>query len=151
VQVYQALWGDLPQTPVISGTSDSSGVFILPNRPVSVEITTATGHTLHANPFGRIDVVGRNGQLLVKVSRGGHEDYTWMKILSFNMAYWVGNTQVYTMTLETHLPPLDAPPPPPTLTGRFESGLVSMSWPSQTGAASYGIYYSAEPYDRWMF
>lgn len=150
VQIFQTFENSLPATPVITGVSDGNGVFILPNRPISVEVTTATDHTLRPNPFGRINVVGVNAQLLVKVSRGEHEDYTWRQILDFNMAFWSGLTQTYTITWQTHLPPLDAPTPPPSLSGRFEQGLATLSWPAHPAAAAYRVYASDEPYDRWL-
>lgn len=149
IEVYQAWFGDLTSTPVISGASDANGMFVLPNRPVSVTITTATGHTLRPNPFGRIDVVGRNGQILIKVSRGGHEDYVWKQILDFNLAFWAGLTQTFTMTWQTHLPPAGAPPPP-SLSGRFEQGRVSLVWPAQAGASFYRVYAAREPYYQWQ-
>lgn len=149
VQVYQTFENSLPATPAITGVSDASGVFILPNRPISVEVTTATGHTLRPNPFGRINVVGTNAQFLIKVSRGEHEDYTWRQILDFNMAYWSGLTQTYTITWQTHLPALDAPAAVPTMTGRFEQGQVTLAWPGQPEAAAYRVYASDEPYYVW--
>ena len=149
VQVYQKTDAGLPLIPVISGTSDANGLFILPNRPLSVEITTATGHTLHPNPFGRINVVGTNGELLFKVSRGGNDDYTWHQILDFNLAFWRGMTQTYAIDWPTHLPPLAAPPPLPAMTGRIENGQVSLSWLAQPGASAYRVYKSNEPYYQW--
>jgi len=150
VQVYQTSWNSLPETPVISGMTDANGVFMLPNRPLSVSVTTATGHTLHPNPFGQIDVVGENGQFLIKVSRNGHEDYLWKQILDFNLAYWAGMTQTYTITWQTHLPPPTALPALPATTGRTEQGIVSLSWSAQAGAVGYRLYASADPFDEWQ-
>jgi hypothetical protein len=149
VEVFQSFENSLPETPVISGVSDANGAFVLSNRPVSTTVTTATGHTLRSNPFGRINVVGTNGVLLLRVSRGEHEDYIWKQILDFNLAFWNGLTQTYPITWETHLPPLDAPPPPPTMTGRVELGTAALSWRGLPQATSYRVYVSEDPFDEW--
>ena len=104
---------------------------------------------LHPNPFGRINVVGRNAQLLIKVSRDGHEDYIWKQILDFNMAYWSGMTQTYAITWQTHLPPRSAPAPLPSADRSLRAGPGLPLLACRTRRCSYRVYASEEPYDQW--
>ena len=60
IRIFQRNNGPVPNSPVITGVTDSTGRFLLPNRTVAQNITTATGHTEQNNPFGTINVVGGN-------------------------------------------------------------------------------------------
>ena len=70
ITAFQTRLGIIDDQPSFSGNTASDGRFLLPNRPVSPTLTTATGHTLGPNPFGLIDVVGRNAQLSVARAAG---------------------------------------------------------------------------------
>lgn len=94
----------LDNVPEITGVTDANGRFALPNRSVNGGITTQTGHTLHNNPFGPIDVVGTQNLFLVKLAYGDHEEFFWLNILDFNLAYWQGNTLTNTFTISSHVP-----------------------------------------------
>jgi len=92
----------IDNTPEITGTTDNQGKIRLPNRSVS-GFTTATGHTLRANPFGQIDVGGPNGTMLVQIFKDGQEDYSWFFIVDLNLAYWAGQTESATFIIKTDL------------------------------------------------
>ena len=126
--------------PVFGGLTGADGVFLLPNRPVTPTLTTATGHNLHPNPFGLIDVVGRNGQLLLRAARGDQETFTWLTITELNKAFWRGQEAV-TLTLPTQFP-ADAAlaPPAPTLSVRTSGSTAVLSWLPSSGATSYKLY-----------
>lgn len=84
--------------PEITGKTDANGILFLPNCPVE-GVTTATGHTLRPNPFGQICVVGTNGTMLVRITRGGKIDYSWFFITNLNLAYWKGQKEKAVHTL----------------------------------------------------
>jgi hypothetical protein len=86
--------------PELTGTTDGQGVVQLTNRPVK-GVTTITGHTLKANPFGQIDVVGVNGTMLVKAVKAGKETYGWLFILDLNLAVWAGQKQSAQIAVRT--------------------------------------------------
>ncbi len=161
IKVYQSQYGDLIGTPVITGTTDANGKFILTNRPVNRTTTTPTGHTLRPNPFGTIDVVGGRSTLLVEMSRsGGDFDYAWMNIIDFNMAYWEGNTESWTYTINSRLG-ASSLPRITGLKGAVESSKVVLTWPAVERAVSYRVYraspYLNRPddpnheYENWVF
>lgn len=78
---------------VVRGKTDGEGRYELENRPVRKELTTATGCTLKPNPFGHIDVVGRNGLLLFRLKSGDEWYYEFLDIGRFNVEYARGNTE----------------------------------------------------------
>ena len=142
VALYQSERNVVDGTPEIVGTTDAQGRFELPDRLLPHGgTTTATGHTLQSSPFGHIDVVGRNGQFLVQVAREWQEFYTWWRIVDFNHAAWAGAT-TYTRTLHTHLPPSDAPAPPPALHGLLDGWRPTLWWePSPNhDVVAYNVY-----------
>jgi hypothetical protein len=102
--------GTIPREPVATGRTDAGGKLVLPNRPVRNEFTTETGCTLRANPFGHIDVVGRNGLLMLRTQVGGRWFYGFLDIGQFNVEYARGNTRSATYQL-TLLPEATAPKP----------------------------------------
>lgn len=89
--------------PTFSGYTDSSGRMLLPNRPVGGGTTTATGHTLRPNPFGKLSVVGQDGTMLVKISWQGQEDFRWMEIIQLNEAFRRGETQTTTIPFKASI------------------------------------------------
>lgn len=111
VVVYQKKWdegrgrdstgnGTIPDAPVMTGTTDDDGRFEFQNRPVLEEYTTATGCTLKPNPFGYIDVVGRNGLLMLCAKANGSAYYAFMDIGLFNVEYARGHIDHGNYTLE---------------------------------------------------
>lgn len=68
---------------VFAGKTGPKGEFRLPNRPVPKIFTTATGCTLHPNPFGYPDVVGRNGLFLIRAKVNGEWYYGFVDIGRF--------------------------------------------------------------------
>jgi hypothetical protein len=99
VLLYQKAIGEyIDNTPEIAGTTNADGKMVLPNRPAP-NVTTATGHTLHNNPFGKIDLVGFNGTMLVKATSGGQERFGWLLLTQLNLAYWSGQKEMATHTV----------------------------------------------------
>lgn len=85
---------------VFTGMLDETGTFRLPNQPTGEgeAYTTLTGHTLRPNPFGRIHVVGFNGNILIELA---HEDtyyYYMLMAWELNVAYAKGHTEDYHIT-----------------------------------------------------
>ena len=78
--------------PEFVGATDADGLLPLPNRPSSSPqagpLTTATGHTLHDNPFGAIEVVGSGNIGLLKVQKNGREQFVWLTAADLNLDYW---------------------------------------------------------------
>ena len=86
-------------TAELVGTTDAQGRFTLPNR-AAVPVTTATGLTLHANPYGQIDVVGRNGLFLVEVLAPQGTRYAFVPLWHWNVAWANGHRTTYALTLD---------------------------------------------------
>jgi hypothetical protein len=74
------------------GITDADGRLPLPNRPVTSQpggtAATATGHVLHDNPFGVIDVVGTGNIGVLKLQKDGREQYAWLTAPDLNLAFW---------------------------------------------------------------
>jgi hypothetical protein len=138
--------------PEITGTTDANGLFPLPNRPANGGTVTANGHVLHDNPFGVVDIIGNQGLFLIRLDQGEHEEFHWLDITQFNLAYWLGDVISHTFTLSSHVPPLGAPPAPELLAVQVEGGWVSLEWkPSQSpGVAGYRVYRAAAPQYRYV-
>ncbi len=160
INVYQGGFGSMDATAVSTGTTNEQGSFLLPNRPPVRTVTTATGHTERANPFGTINVVGGNATLLIEMSRpGGDFDYRFMNLTDFNLAFWGGQTENWTHTIHSRL----AANSLPRITGlnaAIESSSVALVWPAAAGATGYRIYrassYLNQPddpehqYENWV-
>ena len=154
VALYQrtgpTVWpGDytIDNTPEISGTTGPDGRLLLTNRSVGGGVTTYTGHTLRDNPFGVIDVVGRQNIFLIKLSKGNHEEFAWTDVTAFNLAYWAGDTVSHTFTLMSHVPSPAAPAEPEGAAVRVEGGWAWLCWdpsPSPT-VKGYYIYRATHP------
>lgn len=156
VRLYQrngsADWvGDIrvDNMPEISGLSDADGRFLLPNRSVDGSVTTATGHTLHDNPFGPVDVVGPRNRFLISVQRDIYQEFYWLDVTDLNMAYWAGQLESYTLTLHTHLPAADAPAAPHFTTVRVQNFSQTLCWgyteSTPLDVVSYHVYRIAPP------
>lgn len=107
ISVYQrntsAIVDNIPE---IQGTTDINGIYQLTNRiPVGLGTTTATGHTIKKNPFGSIDVVGRNGIMLIKITKNGQEEFKWLNITWLNINYWSGKKDSQTYSYMTRFSP----------------------------------------------
>lgn len=113
IKVWQSRSGATPDEalyawqPIFDGYTDASGVVSLPNYDTLEPgpFTTITGHSLKDNPWGRTNVVGSNGSLLVKVTGYGQKDYSFMRVSQVNRAYWNGATTEYTHDLPVHIAP----------------------------------------------
>ncbi len=134
----------IDNTPDISGQTGSNGRFTLTNRPVNGGVTTQTGHVLQDNPFGVVDVVGNETRFLVKLSLGAHEEFHWLDITPLNLAYWLGNTDQYTITLNSHTPPTAAPEPPVITSAQVVGQEVTLCWPAHAGE-TYTLYLAGPP------
>lgn len=88
----------IPNVAKFQGTTDANGIYTLPNVAIDPNLvpTTYAGDTLHANPWGYVDVVGTNAVLHFKVEAGGFVDYAWLDLLDVNVAYWGGQTATAT-------------------------------------------------------
>lgn len=98
------------------GTTDSEGLFALPNVPIdrSKVPVTEIGDQLNANPFGYVAVIGTNAVLHFRIRYDGGVDYAWFDITEANVAYWKGRTETAVFERRTtlggstsHCPPRD--------------------------------------------
>ncbi len=139
-------------TPEITGTTDASGIFALPNRPVGGELSTENGHSLHDNPFGVVDIIGNQNLFLVQLTRGSHEEFFWLDITAFNLAYWAGHTDSHTFEIQSHIPVEGAPVHPEIISTRVTGDQVELCWqPSPTaGVVGYRIYRAVPPYFHYL-
>lgn len=117
--------GTIDNQPEIEGITDSDGLLVLTNRPVSAPVSTATGHSLRDNPLSVINVTGSNGMFLVELLKGSHQEFHWLDITDLNLAAWKGNP---TIQLQTHFPTENAPVVPIRLTGIQQKGAVELQW-----------------------
>lgn len=91
--------GQVDAIAEITGTTNGFGRFVLPNRSV-VPVTTATGATLAPNPWGQVDVVGRNGLFLVEVATPAGLRHGFFTIQDANLEYARGNTALAVITVQ---------------------------------------------------
>lgn len=104
ITIYQAVERAIQTTPVITNlTTNSSGKVTLPNK-ASQTFQTATGHILHPNPFGKIEVTGTNGVFLILAEKNGQRAYGWIDITSFNKAYTSGARELAEYLVTVDLP-----------------------------------------------
>jgi len=138
--------------PDISGATDVQGIFPLPNRPANGGTLTANGHILHDNPFGVVDIIGNQGLFLIRLAREDHEEFHWLDITQFNLAYWLGDVISHTFTISSHVPSPSAPTAPELLSVRVEGARASLEWePSPSpGVAGYQVYRASAPQYRYL-
>ena len=135
-------------TPEFTGMTDGDGLIRLANRQIiGGPWATRTGHMLRDNPFGVVDIVGGRNRFLVKLGKGAHEEFAWLDITDFNLAYWAGDTENHTFTVKSHVPPPAAPAPPGDLAAQLAAGRVTLNWkgtaiPEVNG---YYVYAAAAP------
>lgn len=141
--------GLIDATPEITGVTGDDGVLVLSNRPAGASVTTRTGHTLHDNPFGPIDVVGRSAEFLVELNKGPHQEYVWLDITRLNLAFWHGDAAI---SIAAHVPVEAAPAPPAQLSGLLEQGQVKLQWQASPsiGIAGYNLYSTSVPSYRYV-
>ncbi len=96
---------------VIVGSTDRIGVLRLPNRP-AMGVKTLNGMERHANPFGNINVVGNRALLLVKITKYDRPLYYWLQIYDFNVAWFRGQKDTFTVLLKTPYRSESSPPAP---------------------------------------
>jgi hypothetical protein len=134
-------------TPEISGTTDLSGILTLPNRSANGGTVTANGHVLHDNPFGVVDIIGNQGLFLIQLVQDGHEEFHWLDITQFNLAYWLGDVISHTFIISSHVPSAGAPAAPELLAVRVEGARVSLDWlpSSSPGMVDYRVYRATAP------
>ena len=100
VKVYQRVWRDdfqgIPNEIKFQGTTDADGLFTLPNVPIDPQLVpaVATGNELNDNPFGYVDMIGRNGLFMIRVEKNGVHEDVWLDITEANVAYWKGQTDL---------------------------------------------------------
>ena len=146
--VLGSLHGVIDSIPEITVTTGASGTAALPNLDAGTLITTNTGHTLRANPFGLIDVVGRNAEFLVGIAQGAHEEYFWIDVTTFNLAAW---REENVITLTTRVPPPCAPPlGAGQLDGKQVYGNVDLAWAGNPDAVAYNVYQTGGPASTWQ-
>jgi len=133
--------------PEITGTTDQDGLLLLPNRSANGGTTTRTNHVLKDNPFGIVDIIHTQNRFLGRLSNAEHEEYFWLDITDFNLAYWSGDTLAHTYTIPSHIPLAGAPLPPEIITQRVEANRVTLCWePSPTqGVIGYNVYRAERP------
>ncbi|MCX6927421.1 MAG: hypothetical protein NT154_30085 [Verrucomicrobia bacterium] len=87
------------------GTTDTNGVFVLPNVLIDPEKVPAlpTGDVLRENPFGYVAVVGANGVIHFRLEYEGAVDYAWLDITEANVAYYQGQTHQATFQRQVSL------------------------------------------------
>jgi hypothetical protein len=87
--------------------SDENGLVELPLQDSGEEadFRTLTGHTLRKhNPWGRISVVGTNTTLLLRVRKHDMVDWSFVRILPFNIAALSGKRDSFTLDRRVALP-----------------------------------------------
>lgn len=153
LSVYEARAGVVENQAIAGGKTDTNGEWALPNRPAPA-VRTPNGFELSPNPFGKIDLNGGNGLLLVRISARGESEFQWLPITLFNSAYWRGQTALATFDLRTRIPVSQAPAPPTQAAlprGSVAIEQVTLSWTPSTskGVVAYFIYRAQYPSYEW--
>ncbi len=133
----------VPSRVLFGGQTDERGEFVMPDSDAPVH-RTAIGPVLRPNPFGRIDVVGTNGLLFLRLEARGHVEWRWLEITEFNLACWHGDRDSATYPIRTAIPPVGAPEPPDGLRVKaIRDGEEVRTWirwtPSDPAPARYRI------------
>ncbi len=104
IKFHQSRDRRITSQAAFTGVTDAFGYFTLPNRNCYGSFTTATGHTLHNNPWGLINVVGVNGNFFCDITTADNQkDYQYIEILQFNVAYRAGYTDFFTYDLQSSI------------------------------------------------
>lgn len=130
---------------IASGKTDSEGIFLMPNQPAPCH-TTWKGYTLRENPWGHIHVVGLNGMILARLRYQEYEEFHWLRIFDFNVAWFRGHKEEFTYEIRSRFPESRSPKPPRNLTpfwhrspGKPRLELIWESSPSPE-AVAYRVY-----------
>ena len=145
---HNSIWQPvIDNSPEISGITGAGGLLELPNRSAAGGATTHPDHTLRDNPFGVVDIIHTKNRFLGSLRYGMHEEFFWLDITAFNLAYWAGDTESHTYTISSHIPVLDAPLPPTINSQRVEANRVSLCWGASPtlGIAYYQVYRAEQP------
>ena len=110
VKIWQAAANAITDEDVVAENlrTDTLGYLLLPMQDSLevADVTTATGHTLlKKNPFGRINVVGSNTNLLLRVQAYNQEYYGFIKLIWLNRGYWKGARNKYVYSFPTEIVP----------------------------------------------
>ncbi len=138
--------------PEITGATDANGIFALPNRSVGGELWTANGHFLHDNPFGVVDIIGNQNLFLVRLARGSHEEFFWLDITAFNLAYWAGHADSHTFEIQSHVPVVGAPVHPEIKSTRVTGDQVDICWQASPTpeVVGYRVYRAVPSYFHYL-
>jgi len=155
VSLYQrngpVVWpGDvtIDNVPEFVGLTGADGRVRIANRQIiGGPWATATGHVLRDNPFGVVDVVGGRNRFLVKLAKEKHEEFAWLDITDFNLAYWRGDTHSHTFTIASHVPAEAIPAAPEGLTAQVAQRQVTLRWRASLipEVIGYYVYRAARP------
>lgn len=112
VSIWQAHSNTIDEAGLVARdlVADERGRLRLPDQDTleEADYTTLTGHTLRRrNPFGRLDVVGENITLLLRVDACGQRDYRFVRVIDFNSLYWLGQREAATLPLPCRICPSD--------------------------------------------
>ena len=137
----------IDNTPEITGTTDSRGIVALNNRPFGRGAATLNGHQMRDNPFGVIDIIGNQNLFLIQLVSSEHEEFRWLDITEFNLAYWLGDTISHTFIISSHVPPPGAPSAPSLSTLQVAGDQAQLCWKpsSSPGIVGYRVYRAALP------
>ena len=125
--------------PVVTGKTNSDGIFLLPNREVA-EVRTLNGYHRAPNPFGNVNVVGQRGLMLVRITKEERPCHFWLEIADFNVAWFRGHKDRFTMLLKTPYGSVDSPLPPGNVTATsMESDRALVQW--EAPAAKHEQHY----------
>lgn len=137
---------DVDNIPEISGQTGMTGSLLLPNLPVNGDLSLPTGHVLHDNLFGMIDIIGEQNRYFMKLSTSVHEEFHWLDITTFNLAFWQGYTDSFTLDMQTHFPASGAPSAPQNLAGKVQGDISVIYWsPGPPEVVSYNVYRLGPP------
>ena len=100
-------------------------------------------------PFGVVDFIGANNRFLVKLSQGAHEEFFWLDITAFNLAYWLGNTEAIHLCDQTRTYRQRLRRPAPSLEPvKVEGYDIELCWqPSASPGVTLTRLYRANPPD----
>lgn len=135
----------IPEEPVYIGETDTRGRFALPPRDAK-GAPTPNGYALAPNPWGELAADGSNGLFLVRLRKDANEEYGFVSVLDFNLAYARGSVDAYDHLIPTRLAGGGGPPAPRYCRTKpdFESPEthVQVIWPTSASATAweYRVY-----------
>lgn len=130
--------GAYSPSPSFYGTTNGSGEFTLPNRPVPTAIRRQF-HVGKWNPFGAISP-RTNSVMLITISARRQTEYHWLDVPKLNRAYWNGRGNSTTISFHTRIPPIHALRAPMALVGSNERNRIYLHWKPVRNAIAYHLY-----------